>query len=225
MKTSQLEENEDKLITELIQLAFEYLSVKSPMDDRPILTSDIFFVLPSLKKCISLYAAIVDDVGKKRLLSATILSRTLIEVIVTLLYVSNVEKTDGFYKKFMEHGRLRVRRSGKGWEKVTIATQISWVEQNYGITNLQAAYDNCSKLVHFSDSAAQLILDRRKMSSDGALGIVISKNEEQFPQEDFDEIIKTCKGMLSILRAYMRAAVKGKRLKASIITDVEPDVS
>ena len=224
MKNGFHEGEEKSTVTKLIGLAYDYLSVKTEGESTPFFTGDLLFILPSVKKCISLYDAIIDDVAHKRLLSATILSRTLIEVVVILLYVTNIKKDEGFYSKFMEHGRLRVKKTGKGWQKVTIVGQISWVEENYGITKLQAVYDNCSKLVHFSDSATQLILDRRKEKSDGSVGIIIGTDEAQFPQENFDEIIKTCEGMLSILSSFLEAAIQGKRIRANVITNVEPDM-
>lgn len=213
----------DPIIDELIGLAYEYLSIEDQESKRPILTGDLYFVLPSVKKAISLYDAIEQDISSKRLLSATILSRTLIEVVVTMLYVVNIKKDENFYEKFMEHGRLRLRRPGKGWEKVTIATQIAWVGENYKITKLQEVYDNCSKLVHFSDTAVQLILDRRDGFEASNVKIVISPNESQFDSKNFKAIHDTCYGLLVLLREQMKAQIKGKRLRVGIIENVTPD--
>lgn len=213
----------DPIIDELIGLAYDYLSIEDQESRRPILTGDLYFVLPSVKKAISLYDAIEEDISVKRLLSATILSRTLIEVVVTMLYVVNIEKDENFYAKFMEHGRLRRHRPGKGWEKVTIANQIAWVGKNYKITKLQDVYDNCSKLVHFSDTAVQLILDRRDGFEASNVKIVISPNESQFDNKNFKAIHDTSYGLLVLLREQMKAQIKGKRLRVGVIKNVAPD--
>lgn len=213
----------DPIIDELIGLAFDYLSIEDQESRRPILTGDLYFVLPSIKKAISIYDAIEEDISSKRLLSATILSRTLIEVVVTMLYVVNIKKDENFYNKFMEHGRLRLHRPGKGWEKVTIANQIAWVGENYKITKLQEVYDNCSKLVHFSDTAIQLILDRRDSLEPNNVKIVISPNESQFDYKNFKAIHDTSYGLLVLLSEQIKAQIKGKRLRVGLIDNVTPD--
>jgi len=210
------------IIDELIGLAFDYLSIEDQEFKRPILTGDLYFVLPSVKKAISLYDAIEEDINSKRLLSATILSRTLIEVVVTMLYVVNIIKDESFYDKFLQHGRLRLHRPGKGWEKVTITNQIAWVGENYRITKLQEVYDNCSKLVHFSDAGVQLILDRRDGFEASNVKIVISPNESQFDYKNFKAIHDTSYGLLVILREQMKAQIKGKRLRVGVIKNVSP---
>lgn len=212
----------DALKKELIQLAYDYLDVRENKG-RPLFDADLFFILPSIKKALSLYAAIIEDVEGKRLLSGTIVSRTLIEVIVTFLFVIHVKKDEGFYKKFMQYGRLRIKRSGKGWEKVTVASQIKWVEENYGVTRLQEVYDNCSKLVHYSDKAMQLMIDRRPSNADQErmVGIVIADNEGHFPDKNFIEMLKSADGMMVILKHQLNALIKQKRSRIQEITGVE----
>jgi hypothetical protein len=88
---------------------------------------------------------------------------------------------------------------------------------------LLSVYDNCSKLVHFSSSAMQLILDRRNGFEKSNVNIVISSNEAHFSNNEFNEISKTCLSMLLVLREHMKAQVEGKRLRVSTIIGVEPD--
>lgn len=208
---------------EMITLAYEYMNFKDKDSTIPLYISDLYFILPTIKKAISLNEAIANDISNKRLLAATILSRTLIEVVVNLLYVANINKVEKFYEKFLEHDRLRVYRDKKGWEKVTISSQIQWVEDNYHITRLGEVYDNCSKLVHFSSSAAQLIINRNSMSDGAEMGIIVSANEAHFDEENFNELAKTTAGMMVMLKTHIRSLIDGKKLKIARIEGVEPD--
>jgi hypothetical protein len=223
MRADLNERQRDLLIKHVIELSYQFMDIRDANGSAPITNDELWFVLPSVKKSLSLYSATSADIKEQRLLSATIISRTLIEVIVTLLYITGLQKTDGFYDKFMEHGRVRIKRNGKGWEKVTITSQIRWVEENYRITQLEDIYNNCSKLVHFSDKAVQLIIDRSKSFKDGerTMAIVISDNEKHFEKQYFDRIHETADGMMLVLKAFLTEAVKHRKLtiKSSELLD------
>lgn len=199
---------EEKLTQEIIQLSYELLNVETK-DGKPIFIHELYFSMPSIKKALSLYAAINRELEAKALIATVILLRSLIEVICMYVYVGGIKKDSKFYEKFSKTGRLSVLKDGK-WQKISIGEQIRFVEKVFPITDLQKAYNHCSDLVHYSSETMKLIIHNTDDTTHQA-GIVVGADEKHIAKKNFDDCEETAYKMMLTLKMCLQAELHSKK--------------
>jgi len=209
----------DKVVTsDLIKLTRELVMLSSPQQSSSISSHQLWFMLPAIKKALSLYAALNREIDAKSLVASAMLLRGLIEAISNYIFVTGMPKDNSaFYAKYAKAGRLRMHRKGKGWEKVTVTAQVDYASQVTKLTQLQALYDHCSELVHSNSSNVKLLFPTEEQDDDTILRIAMTADEGHIDDGTFEAMRVQAGGLMVALVEVLKgeiAAFKSGRADA-----------
>lgn len=208
--TSKAKVTDKDIVSDLIEATSKLLSVETTDKEMPIYSHEVWFTLPAIKKSLSLFLAIQRELDKKALVASAVLLRSLIKTVTNYCFVMGLPKKEGFYEKYLESGRLRVYKKGKGWQKVTVAQQIEYSSKVMELTQLQELYDNCSNLVHPSADNIKLVLTGDD-KDDGTVIMQLAPDEEHIEDKVFNDIYVQAFALMISLYKLLLQEIEAKK--------------
>jgi hypothetical protein len=167
---------------------FIFEAVKTTFSETGILyQDDLYFVYPFTNQALALLSGIECAYFGKNFLSAAILTRSLIDCVMSLVYMTQVSTNDyrAFIDEFQRSGEL-TKNTAKGRKPLTGKDLTKVFQKNTG-ANLSESYKQLSKMVH---STIFHIHANTKMipntESDFEIAFVGEKLE--YPQRFYDEL-------------------------------------
>ncbi|MDR2904101.1 MAG: hypothetical protein LBU77_06305 [Clostridiales bacterium] len=157
---------------------------------------DLYFIFPFTNQALALLAGIENAFFSRNFLSTAILTRSLIDCVMSLVYITQVSTDDyqAFLDEFRRSGELTKRTSEKKKCKRLTGKDLTDVFlKNTGI-NLMNSYKQLSKMVHSTifhmHANTKLVSD-----TDNAFELAIVGERLEYPQRLYDElrdIIEVC---------------------------------
>ncbi len=156
----------------------------------------MYFVFPFINQGLALLAGIEDAVSDRNFLVASVLTRSLIDCVMSLVYVTQVSSEDyqSFLNEFRRSGELTKNSTDRKTRKRLTGEDLTKVFQKSTGVNLSNSYKQLSKMVH-STIFHMHANTKPRTDPDYNIEVAIVGENLEYPDRFYDElkdIVEVC---------------------------------